>query len=259
MKIVAGLQVFEEEDFIRETLESICALCDNVIVVEGCWQSTQRVTGRTTSADRTNEYLQEACDKYSNLEVVHKHGSPNQVSHRKYILDLVVSKHPNATWFLMGDGDEVYHEKDFDQIRSYLSQKKRLEAVSFYHKLFWNNLQNYSQWNTAGARFFNIRGLDHKSLRVIQCNTLGYKTQGFKIHRPKNNIFCFHMSYCKNKNRQLIKWKHRNIDDNRPIPHKITQDGQIVGKALIQKHNIEDLPKCLQRHPLANVPTLLNT
>ena len=91
MKLIAGLQVFEEEDFIRETIDSICKLCDHVIVVEGCWKSTQNIIGTNTSRDKTNEYLEECLNRYKNLEVHHYSNSNNQIEHRQFIWS--IAKH----------------------------------------------------------------------------------------------------------------------------------------------------------------------
>ena len=38
MKIVAGIQLYEEEDFVKPTLLSLLQFCDKIVVVEGCWE-----------------------------------------------------------------------------------------------------------------------------------------------------------------------------------------------------------------------------
>lgn len=57
MKFVAGIQLYEEEDFVKPTLLSLLQFCDNIIVVDGCWENTLSQTNSKRSRDCILEYL----------------------------------------------------------------------------------------------------------------------------------------------------------------------------------------------------------
>lgn len=132
-------------------------------------------------------------------------------------------------------------------------------AINPNHKLFWNDLTSYEHWKPQG-RFYNFTGLDTTKLMYLGCNLYGYR--GDKNYfRNKNcltpgNIFIFHPSYVKNFDRQLLKWKHRNLDNHHPLPHNLDHklrmvyrkqfpNAQVFQRSL-KKISPEELPLVLQ-------------
>ena len=220
MKIVAGLQVFEEIDFIEPCIKSCCDLCDKVIVVEGSWETTEKFSSKR-STDGTIEKIQSLIKEHSNLELQFFNGK-NQIEHRQFIWEECQKHKPD--WYLQGDGDEIFHEKDFQTIKDTLSIYHPKNCVSPEHYLFWNDLEHYEFWNTAGARFFNVSGLDLDKVKAgPSCNMMYFGSDLFTRHTTKT-FFIYHPSYVKNTKRQQLKINHRSNDDGHKFPHIIVDN-----------------------------------
>lgn len=215
--LVAGLQVFEEIDFIKPCVQSCCELFDQVVVLEGSWSTTASIKGKRSS-DGTIEQLELLCNDYDNLELVFYNGI-NQISHRSAAWNYC--KKYNPDWYLQGDGDEIFHEKDKEIIKETLSLYKPLDCVAPQHYLFWHDLEHYEEWNTAGARFFNTSGLNFEQIKAgPTCNQMNDGKSLFKRH-VTNNFFIYHPSYAKRASRQDLKIKHRSADDGVQFPHML--------------------------------------
>lgn len=247
--IVAGLQVFEEIDFIKACIKSCCNIFDQVVVFEGSWDTTAKIKGKRSS-DGTIEEIEKLCESYNNLELLFYNGK-HQVDHRCAIWNYCKKYKPD--WYLQGDGDEIFHEKDSTNIKNTLSSYGPLNSLAPQHYLFWNDLRHYEIWNTAGARFFNVSNLDFTKVSIANCNNMNYDGKRFE-RNITDNFFIYHPSYVKNENRQILKIKHRTQDDKRKFPHRLVEgkmhrEGR--GKEWIDTLNImknEDLPKYLQEH-----------
>ena len=229
MKIVAGLQIFEEIDFIDSCIHSCCNSFDRVVVVEGSWSNTRKIAG-DRSRDGTIEKIKELQLIYDNLELFFYNGD-DQVSHRNFVWQKCKKYRPH--WYLQGDGDEVFHEKDKFKIREVLSGYRSLDSVSPDHFLFWHDLKHYEYWNTGGSRFFNVEGLELDEVHAGPgCNDMFYKNGSTKTifrRHPTNEFYIYHPSYAKNIKRQKLKIDHRSADDKQKFPHYIKNDQMIRG------------------------------
>tara|TARA_Y100000310_G_scaffold169872_1_gene170085 strand:- start:2065 stop:2892 length:828 start_codon:yes stop_codon:yes gene_type:complete len=261
MKIIAGIIVFEEEDFIRETLTNLYLLCDKIIIVEGAHESVTSINNIKRSQDNTIQYIKDFDDPENKIEYYEYNGI-SQGDHRNFALQKAVIHKPD--WYLQGDGDEIFHEKGIEPFKKFLKTTKE-NSINPVHKLFWNDLMHYEYW-TPTSRFFKLTDLD---LNKVVCpanfkNDLLYDGKIYFNHHETDIIYIYHPSYCKNNERQLIKWKHRAIDDKIKFPHIIHENGLIsrnVPNIFVWKSNLmqcphEDLPKCLQSHPRAGISTL---
>lgn len=229
MKIVAGLQVFEEIDFIESCIHSCCNSFDHVVVVEGSWSNTRKIAG-DRSRDGTIEKIKELKLIYDNLELFFYNGD-DQISHRNFVWQKCKQYRPH--WYLQGDGDEIFHEKDKSIIRETLSGFSPLDSIAPEHYLFWHDLEHYEYWNTGGARFFNVKGLDlDKVYAGPHCNSMFYKNGSLKsgFERYATDEFrIYHPSYVKNPRRQKLKIDHRSADDKKKFPHYIKNDKILRG------------------------------
>lgn len=258
MKIVAGIQIYEEEDFIKPTLLSLLQFCDKIVVVEGCWENTLSQTNSKRSRDRTIDFIKDIIKYHDPDKKIELHffNGKNQFEHRIHILKLSL-KH-NPTWYLQGDGDEIFHEKHIPKLLEIMKTTNKT-AINPNHKLFWNDLTRYENWRPSG-RFFNFNKLDMSKLQYLDCNVYGYdgNRNYFKNENclTPSDIFIFHPSYVKNFDRQLLKWKHRTIDDSYQFPHgldytlrmvyrKSFPNAQAYQKSL-KKISNEELPLVLQ-------------
>lgn len=248
--IVAGLQIFEEIDFIEPCIRSCCETFDAVVAVEGSWTTTAKIRGERSS-DGTIEKIEDLQQEYDNLELVFYNGI-NQSDHRQFIWECC--KKYNPDWYLQGDGDEIFHEKYVKKIRDALSYFGQMDSVAPMHYLFWHDLNHYEFWNTAGARFFNVSGLDYDKIKGgnPQCNDMTFDNKRFRRNSTED-FYIYHPSYVKNPKRQELKIKHRS-KDNGSFPHVISGDkiyrGNVkdVNAWLESLHtiNTEQLPRYLQ-------------
>lgn len=230
MKIVAGIQVFEEEDFIKPTLLSLLQFCDKIIIAEGCWKSTLNETKSERSRDRTNEIIKDVMENHDpdNRIELHFYNGDTQKDHRLHLLNL--SMQHNPVWYLQGDGDEIFHEKEIPKLIEIMKTTKK-HAINPNHKLFWNDLEHYEIWLPPG-RFFKFENLDISKLKFSSSNLYSFDNninyfKGNNMLIP-DDLYIYHPSYVKNFNRQLLKWNHRTIDNKRKFPHILDENLKMV-------------------------------
>lgn len=129
MNIVAGIQVYEEEDFIRPTILSLLSFCNKVVIVEGCWKSTLSLTKSKRSRDNTIDIIKDIMknsDPDNKIELHHYNGT-NQIDHRRHILNICMKYNPD--WYLQGDGDEIFHDKEIPLL---VNELKTTDKVAFF-------------------------------------------------------------------------------------------------------------------------------
>jgi len=254
MKIIAGIQAYEEEDFIKPTLLSLKQFCDKIIVVEGCWENTLKITKSKRSRDKTVEIIKDIIknnDKENKIEL-HYYNGKNQKAHRLHILNLCWKYKPD--WYLQGDGDEIFHEKEIPELINLMKSTKKY-SINPKHKLFWNDLYHYELWNPTG-RFFKFTNLNKNKLIYSGCNNYKYlKKNIFTDQEIPDNIYIYHPSYVKNFNRQLLKWNHRSLDDSKKFPHKIDHKLKMVYRSKYM--NVHDFQNQLNKISISELPFFL--
>lgn len=255
MKIVAGLQCYNEADFIKECIFSLYSFCDVIIINEGCWKNKGVFNKPKRSTDGTINIINSIPDPENKIKLFHYNGN-NQIDHRQKTLNVAKQYHPD--WYLNGDGDEIFHEDEIDMLMRALKSGNR--SVNPTHKLFWNGLKYYEYWKPAG-RFFNFKGLNLNMLSAATgcCNSILYSGSDiFKNNILPENVYIYHPSYSKNIERQKLKINHRSIDDNRKFPHYIQDNmmfrGNIDQLAWVESLHTQEhdlLPHVLRDHQSA--------
>lgn len=257
MNIVAGIQLYEEEDFIKPTLLSLLQLCDKIILVEGCWINTLKVTKSKRSRDKTIDIIKDIMENHDPDKRIELHffNGKDQKEHRLHILNLSLKYKPD--WYLQGDGDEIFHENEIPILKNIMNTTDK-HAINPNHKLFWNDLTHYEKWKPSG-RFFKFKNLDTSKLIYNDCNSYCHKddTNYFRNHNllVPNNIFIYHPSYVKNFERQRLKWFHRTLDDKKTFPHGIDIKLKMVYRKTFS--NAIDFQNSLQKLPHHELPLVL--
>lgn len=258
MKIVAGIQCYNEEDFIRESISSLYSFCSKIIITEGCWDSGIKTGKRARSSDSTIDYIKSISDPLNKIKLYHFNGKA-QVDHRHFTLEK--AKQYNPDWYINGDGDEIFHEKEIDNLINIL--KSGATSVNPTHKLFWNGLEFYEEWKPMG-RFFNFTDLDLKKVKTskIHCNHIDYPGNIFSNPLTPKGVYIYHPSYSKSISRQKFKIDHRTIDNKKKFPHYIKDNLIIRGNQnlktwlrLLKRQKATELPKYLQSHHLCKKNT----
>jgi hypothetical protein len=258
MKIVAGIQCYNEEDFIKETLLSLYDFCSKIVITEGCWSSGIKSGKPARSFDKTMDYIKSIPDPLNKIKVFHYNGE-SQADHRNFTLEKCKQYKPD--WYLNGDGDEIFHENELDNLIDIFNSKIR--SVNPTHKLFWNGLEFYEKWKPMG-RFFNFTKLDLNKVRAskIHCNHIEYTSNIFRNPVTPKDIYIYHPSYSKCIDRQKFKIDHRTIDNKKKFPHYIKDNLIIRGNqdlktwlSSLKRQELAKLPKYLQNHYLCKKNT----
>lgn len=253
MRIVAGIQCYDEEDFIRETLSSLYDFCDIIIVTEGCWSSGIKSGNPPRSSDNTIKYINAIPDPLNKIKLFHYNGK-RQVDHREFTLEKAKEYGPD--WYLNGDGDEIFHEKQMHQLLSLM--KGEAKTINPTHKLFWNGFDFYEKWRPRN-RFFKLSGLNLNNVKASRtsCNEILYNNNLFPRQVKSEGIYIYHPSYCKNLSRQNFKIQHRTIDNKKKFLHSIKDGYMIRGNkdlkewiTSLKRQDPSKLPKYLLDHEL---------
>lgn len=256
MKIVAGIQCYNEEDFIRETISSLYLFCDTIVITEGCWKSGKKMTKSKRSTDKTIEFIKFFPDPENKIKL-HFFNGKTQEDHRQFTLEKAKKYKPD--WYLNGDGDEIFHENEIEFL--FKAFKSGARAINPMHKLFWNGLKYYEDWKPAG-RFFNLSGLNLNKVMASRecCNSIDYTDEDiFQSSLIPSSVYIYHPSYSKRIARQKFKIEHRTIDNNKKFPHRIHDQIMLRGNMdlktwlkSLKKIDKCDLPRCLQEHKFIN-------
>ena len=178
-------------------------------------------------------------------------------AHRQFALDKVLEHDPD--WYYKADADEIIHE---DQVSNLLGimEHEDVTCLSVTHKLFWNDLIHYETWGPI-ARFFKLKDLKKDDIKlssdpnILTCISDQSYFRPYNV--PVNAVEFYHPSYCKNTERQKLKWYHRSIEDKKPFPHIIHENGLLTRRnpkdwaSKLKKCRPTDLPIYLQDHPKA--------
>jgi cellulose synthase/poly-beta-1,6-N-acetylglucosamine synthase-like glycosyltransferase len=114
MKLVAYYSIYNEADFIIQSLDSVTPYVDQTIIIEGAWRETYEVNGNLRSTDGTWQMVQEYIHKHPDRNIeLHFHNEDSQLEQR------------NALWkylkedcaMLLVDGDEVWPPDQIRQIK----------------------------------------------------------------------------------------------------------------------------------------------
>lgn len=253
MRIVAGLQCYNEEDFVEQSITSLYSFCDTIVVTEGCWNSGLNLIKSKRSTDNTIEIIKSIPDPENKIKLFHYNGN-NQTDHRQFTLER--SKQYTPDWYLNGDCDEIFHENEIEKLLEALVTDAY--AVNPTHKLFWNGLKHYELWKPAG-RFFKFKDLDLNKISASRscCNTINYDNTDIYKHKISPvDMYIYHPSYSKKIDRQKFKIHHRTMDNNIKFPHYIDKKlmfrGGVDPVEWMNKLFIQDtdrLPGVLQHHP----------
>jgi len=159
---------------IKEAILSILPLCDEVIVAVG------------NSDDDTRTYIKNlGSDKIKIIDTVWD----DSLRNGGIVLALETDKalaqvNPNADWCLYVQGDECYHENDFDNIKkamNYFKDDNQVEGLLFKYRHFYGSYD----YMADSRRWYR------HEIRIIKnnCGVTSWKdAQGFRINGRKLKV-----------------------------------------------------------------------
>ena len=116
MKIIACFDIFNEAQFIRESVEAVASWCDNVIIVDGALNGYPAQS--PISNDGTLEIIAELMVKHPNITL--KQIGHFAIGYEK--IDAYLSLINEGDYILRLDGDEIAECPDPQKLRDYVDK-----------------------------------------------------------------------------------------------------------------------------------------
>ncbi len=151
MKITFGMIVLNGDQVLEETLASVYPYAHQILIAEGpvsYWQQQ----GYTTSADGTNDILNNFPDPDNKIKIVHSQYTEKDDQCNAYMQFL--DDETDYIWNL--DCDEVFKPEDIETVISLL-EKERYTSVGFKSITFYGGFDHYLSGFEEGAEFIRIR------------------------------------------------------------------------------------------------------
>lgn len=276
MKIVACYKVFNEADFLQESISSIYEFVDKIVVVEGCLEGMSkilhpdRVTETGLSGDGTTEIIKSYPDKDGKIV----HDTLGQVFSDEVPMANRFLCHVDIGDYLwMVDGDEIYSEDAAEDIYRIL-QSNRYHVIRPARYNFWHDFNHRivgGGWYTSHPRIFKIL---HEHMRFIHIANL-VDSRERSLETDPNRVldtaylpvFFFHPCYVRSIQKILEKKMWQTLEINgRSNDHtwQLMKEHKSLVEAIVKTDSFftneydsivtlipvrEKLPKILQDHP----------
>jgi len=160
VKIVGATFVYNDWEYLDQSLESFKWFPDKHFIIEGSWKSAQSTGG---AKPRSNEITYEIINKHvDNKQVFLVQANAERERNQRQIA-LELAKKEGADWFFMTDADEVYVKNKLILIKNWLEKAKDSSALGFRVNSY-NFINSFKKWYsgnymriyrvTKDARFF---------------------------------------------------------------------------------------------------------
>ena len=204
-KLIAYYSVYNEADFLQQSLESICPHVDKTIIIEGAWKETYMVNGHMHSNDGTVKIIKKYIRDNPALNIeFYQHHEDSQLEQRN-----VLWRYLDETCImLLVDGDEVWTPTELlkiHEVRKSWPTSPCLPAhvYTVNSLIFINDFYNVSEvrypraWEIEANVKYNFLEPNR-----ISANGLDFNTRDLDAHY-------FHYSYCHSVERFKEKKKER--------------------------------------------------
>jgi len=150
MKIAFGIIVFNSDFVLKQAIESVYPYAHQILIAEGpvnYWQKQ----GYTTSADRTNEIIDNFHDPDNKIQIVHSQYPEKGDQCNAYMKYLL----PDTDYIWNLDADEIFKPKDIEKVMSLLHDHK-YTSVGFKSLSFYGGFKRYMTGFEESAEFTRI-------------------------------------------------------------------------------------------------------
>ena len=203
-KIAACYIVFNEEEFIRESILSIYDFVHKIIIVEGSTKyNRQYAKPDGSSSDKTVEKIKSIKDRQNKILLIQGKWEDKTSMRNKYCEYL-----SGYDYAFIIDGDEVWSKEDLAKVEQLMFSEPNVQAFSFNMLEFWKDLSHISRgvWEKFLGRKTLIKldkGLSYKDhLTPIDKNGNVIRS---KLH-PE--IKFFHYNYVKSDEKIRQKFEY---------------------------------------------------
>ena len=255
MKLIAGIQVFNEAFYVRSCLENLYPYFDLLVFCDGAWARTRVLSGASGSTDGTIELIKSFPDPKNKILLL-RYSGPNQEAHRQRCLEVAIDygkklcKKNEEMFYLLGDADEFFFNKDLKNFKSNLKGIQG-DAFRFPWNLYWNDFFTYEMSSSPGRLFRITKGCKANG-------TCGLEYKDKKRYKPvlSEILIIYHPSYTKPLNRQALKFSYRTTTAKR-FPHVLDKGIVYRGNGYptfddwyksLKHGSIEELPEVMRKH-----------
>jgi hypothetical protein len=210
------MNAYNEVQWIDLAISSVVDEFDEIVIVEGAYQTTIKSGGSPRSNDGTLEVL----DQYKqreNVTVIHENEADHCYQNNKA---LEILKEKKVDWILIVDGDEVWEKNSLKIIKNYMAIGEKRKIYQYWVH-FYNFVNRFDQYInsrmrrvyklTPGCEFLlgneNMHWPDH-GLPVDTERPVSY------VSEIPNMIRGFHYTEIKPAKRWLLKLKYLKMRDN---------------------------------------------
>lgn len=160
MKIIGATFVFNDYEYLHQTLESFKWFPDKLFIIEGSWKSNQKASG---VSERSNELTYEIINKHVDNKKVFLVQANEFLERDQRQIALELAKQEKADWFWFTDADEVYLRSRLFFAKRCLENAMKSDALGFRINSY-NFINSFKKWYdgnymriyrvTPKARFF---------------------------------------------------------------------------------------------------------
>jgi glycosyltransferase involved in cell wall biosynthesis len=245
MKLGVLCTVYNEGLFLDYSIKSYIDHVDNIAIVEGAYLETVALG----KPERSNDGTLEIIEKYKENQKVNIDHVNLQTDRNHRNVGLERLRQSGCDWLLIVDGDECYHEIDFQFIRkeALLYTKHNIKAAYFQSLTFVNDFNHYTI--QSFPRLFKIT----PGCTFVNDNFMQWENASWAApHVIKSNTKFYHYSFCKGRERFETKAKWWETRFGTPFNYgwMIDENGIISDK----NHKIYEFtgrhPKVILEHPL---------
>lgn len=188
MHLSAIMITYNDEYYIKQSVESIKDYVDSFCIVEGAFQKTIEAGYPSRSNDIVLDYLSTLSDddKFE-IKLANEY---YEVQQRQISLDMAIKK--GADWVLLIDSDEVYDRKSIQNIRNLIENQPKYAGYEIPSRCFVNNFWTWHRMEVP--RLFKITS----NSRFVGDNHID-SSGPYGFVDPKD-ICYFHYSYVKDSN-----------------------------------------------------------
>lgn len=140
MKIVSFMCVYQDHEYLHEAISSIKDWVDELYIIEGSWQSSQKFNAQPRSGKLVYDILDRHIDNKKVFLV--QANEPREKDQRQ--IGLEIAKANGSDWCMMSDADEVYTPQGLKAIKQILKQTP--DQVVGYRLRSYNFINSFKKW-----------------------------------------------------------------------------------------------------------------
>ena len=260
MKITAGIIVFNDSEYLEQTILSCKDHVDELIIIEGAFQCTLNTNGkRNDKTERSNDGTLDIINKYVDNKKVFLKQANLQEHKNHYQLSLEFCKNNNSDWFMMIDSDEIWTKQGFDLLKSKLKMADK-QGIFEYRVRAYCFISDFNHYyNGEYPRIFKVT----PKAEFLFDNEVAWPDHGKQqdmgrvdkhIQLLSTQPVFYHYSYVRSKYRWQLKQDCLIEKDGNPInlKYKLENNKYIIPEDIPIYEFKGNHPDIMKIHPYYN-------